>query len=179
MGLLILEGVRDSTSPYHDLLNLTRDYLLSLVEEGRGKPVAKKFSPDTQIYGKNFVAMTLAHVGDFPSETFHENILPAKTDWLLGFKDVALTRKSATPNAKWESGAAAAERSTERAYSAWLYGLAQRPNRPERNGLTLVEILDVDAGDRDRLGNAFLDLNNPDTQLLWALLARIRVHYVD
>lgn len=177
--MLILEGVRGSVTPYHDLLNLTREYLLSLVEEGRDKPVRKKFSPDTQIYGKNFVAMTLAHVGDFPSETFRENILPAKTDWLLGFKDVALTRKNANPGTKWESGAAAAERSTERAYSAWLYGLAQPENRPERNGLTRVEVLDVDAGDRDRLGNAFLDLNNPNTQLLWAVIARVRIHYVD
>ena len=169
MGLLILE-----VEEYVDLITATREYLLSLVEDGRGKPVAKKFSPDTNIYGKNFVAMTLNHVGDNPSETFRERILPAKTDWLLGFKDVALSRTG--PRGKWTTGAQDAEATTERAYSAWLKGL--ETNKPNRNGIERVEILDVDAGDRDRLGNAFLDFNNPENQLLWALTPRVRVHYV-
>ena len=169
MGLLILE-----VEEYHDLLNATREYLLSLVEDGPDKPVARKFSPDTNIYGKNFVAMTLNHVGDNPSETFRERVLPAKTDWLRAFKDVALQRANA--RAKWQTGAQTAETTTERAYSKWLKGLEENP--PHRNGIERVEILDVDAGDRDRLGNAFLDFNNPENQLLWALQPRVRVHYV-
>lgn len=172
---------------YKELLTESRGFLVDTVEENPDGPIRKKFRSDPGIYGKNFVVMTLQHVADGRSETFRERTLPGNTEWLVRFRDVAMTQKRPAGNAApavWESGHEKAERTTEAAYDAFLKGLDRsihgvgRPPRRAPGGMLIhtVEIVTVEAGDADRLGQPFIDLNNP-TQLLWTLTARVRVVY--
>jgi len=157
----------------------SRGFLLAKVGEvGRNKVVKRKYRTDPQVYGGIFPVMCLAHMGDSISETFRERRLPGFSDWEVRFKDVALTRKQVPGGFKWESGAEVAEVNCEAAYAVFLEGLEDNPRQlPNGHTLERVDVLDVDNGDRDRLGNAFLDLNAADDQLLWTLTARVRLVY--
>ena len=174
-GLLILEA-----ESYRDLLEPSRDYLMDLIDAGPGKPVAKKWRTDPGIYGKNFVAAVLSHPADAWDSRFRERGgLPSASDFTVSFKDVALTRTNpdAPPNQppQWKSGTETAEERCELAFTAFLARLEE--DRTMNGRVQEVRLVSVESGDRDRLGNAFIDLNNPNNQLLWTLAARVRIVY--
>ena len=160
---------------YAALIDPCRDYLLSLVEEGEGKPVRRKFRSDPGIYGGLYVAMTVHHALSGNFGVFRERPhMPGFAEFVVAFKDLALSQ--ARPNADWRSRTEDAEASCEAAFSAWVQGLEADPRMDGR--VFEVEIVSVEAGAQDRLGNAFVDLNSSN-QLLWALQARVRIVFAN
>lgn len=164
---------------YRGLLTPSREYLMGLVEPGpKPRPVSKVYKGDPGIYGRigQSSVMCVSHVGDVWTPRMRERPhLPGATDWTVAFKTVALKR--ANPGAKWQSAVEDATDVTELAFSEFLEGLGKNPRMD--GSVMQVDVLDVDAGDADRVGNVYVDMNNPDNQLLWALSARVRIVYVD
>lgn len=158
-----------------EVRNRSRDWWLGLVEEGPNKPVAKKHKGDPGTYGGLFPAYLCYRSGSDWSRIEHQRRgMPGALEFTLEFLAPALVpvgRASRSQEPEYESHAQAAEERCEIAYSALLSALAKDP---DMGGLTRqAEVTYEEAGMRDRLGNARMDIKTGS--YLWTLKVNGRV----
>lgn len=158
---------------YEELVGEGRDFLLSLVEAGEGKPVAIKYKGDPAIY-EAFVALTCSHTRDLydhASPNHNRAGFPDALEYELSFVDISLL---------WEYGDVyktareQAEASTTRAYSSWLTAYETNDNHTMQGRVREVRVMNVESGDQDSVGNARTDAAGTNN-ILWAHIVTIQL----